>query len=139
MVIRLISLALTLVYAALALTWPSAAAEQEKPRSGKVAITLTLKISDKPSGLTLEAKKLIPSGSNAFDVLRDIVKVKYKTFPKLGPLVTSLCGIDAPDGGFWALSIDGKYSHDGGIASITLDKDTCVEWTTKPPPEKPRR
>jgi hypothetical protein len=83
----------------------SAVANQGKAGDDKKAVTptLTLKISDKPNGLALEAKKMVPVGSNAFDVLRDIVTVKYKTFPQLGPMVTSLCGVDAPDGVFWAL------------------------------------
>jgi hypothetical protein len=108
----------------------SAAADERDAKTEKKAVTLTLKITDKPSGLSVDAKKVVPMGSSAFDVLRDMVKVKYKTFAKLGPFVTGLCGVDAPDGVYWALYADEKFS-DVGIGSITLDKDTCVEWKTQ--------
>ena len=36
-------------------------------------LTVTLKISDKASGFTLEAKKAVPKGSSAFDAVRHVV------------------------------------------------------------------
>ena len=51
----------------------------------KKDITVTLKITDKASGFTLEAKKPVASDSNAFDVLRHTVAVTYKTDAGGGP------------------------------------------------------
>lgn len=80
--------------------------------------------------MTVEAKKKISAGFNAFDVLRGTVFVKYKTFPKLGPMVTSLCGVEAPDGVFWTLYVNGKFSE-VGIGDLKLENDTTIEWKTQ--------
>lgn len=93
-------------------------------------VVLTLKIADKQSGLNLEAKRSVPKGSNAFEVLQEIVGVKYKRFPELGAFVTSLCGVDAPEGMVWTFNVDSKWSQQG-IANVTLDQDTLIEWTTR--------
>ena len=93
-------------------------------------VVLTLRINDKESGLTVEAKKSVPKGSNAFQVLRDTVAVKYKTYPKLGAFVTGLCGVDAAKGKVWTLSVDTKWSE-MGIERLTLERDTVIEWTPR--------
>jgi hypothetical protein len=111
----------------LALVWllPSPAAAEDA--AGKNGVTLTLKISDKKTGFTLEAKKAVPSGSNAFDVLRHTVAVTYRSDPELGPLVTGLCGVTAPKGLSWMVYVDGKPSP-VGIGRVTLTRDTVIEW-----------
>ena len=45
----------------------------------KKDLTLTLKITDKASGLTLEARKAVAADSNAFDALRHTVALTYRT------------------------------------------------------------
>jgi Domain of unknown function (DUF4430) len=105
----------------------SNADEPAKAGADKKNITLTLKISDPISGLGLEAKKAVTTGTNAFDAMTAIVQVKYKTYPQLGPFVTGLCGVDAPSGMFWALYVDGKMSQ-VGIGSIVLQQDVVIEW-----------
>ncbi len=86
-----------------------------------------LRISNSRGAFVLDAKKRLATGSNAFDVLRGFVQVRYETFPKLGPTVTGLCGLDAPPGYFWALYVDGKLSAEG-VGGITLSKNTLHEW-----------
>lgn len=93
-------------------------------------IILTLRITDTASGLTLEAKKSVARGSNAFEALRDIVALKSKTFPKLGAFITSLCGVDAPARKVWTYSVDGKWSN-VGIGNLKLERDTAIEWTLR--------
>src|ERR1700737_2796191 len=68
------------------------------PAAAKKDITVTLKITDKASGFTLEAKKPVASDSNAFDVLRHTVAVTYKTDAAGGPVVTALCGVNPAKG-----------------------------------------
>jgi Domain of unknown function (DUF4430) len=117
--------------------WPASAASQValdadagKPVATTPSVVLTLKINDKESGLTVEAKKSVPKGSNAFQVLRDTVAVKYKTYPKLGAFVTGLCGVDAAKGKVWTLTVDTKWSK-VGIERLTLEHDTVIEWTPR--------
>ena len=76
--------------------------------ASKKDVTITLKIADKTSGLTLEAKKDVPKDSNAFDLIRHTVALAYKTDAEGGPVVTSLCGVSAPKGYVWTCYIDDK-------------------------------
>ena len=115
--------------------WPGSAASQVALEAGKAAavtpsVVLTLRVNDKESGLTVEAKKSVPKGANAFQVLRDTVAVKYKTYPKLGAFVTGLCGVDAAKGKVWTLTVDTKWSK-VGIERLTLERDTVIEWTPR--------
>ena len=117
--------------------WPGSVASQVEldADAGKAVATtpsvvLTLRINDKESGLTVEAKKSVPKGSNALQVLRDTVAVKYTTYPKLGAFVTGLCGVDAATGRVWTFSVDTKWSE-VGIESLTLERDTVIEWAPR--------
>ena len=105
----------------------SAAKDAGKSVDTKHSVVLTLKISDSPSGLALTATKAVPLGSNALQVLQDTIMVKYKTYPELGAFVTSLCGIDAPEGKVWTFTVDDKWSH-LGIGKVKLERDTVIEW-----------
>ena len=96
----------------------------------KKDITVTLKISDKASGLTLEAKKAVPKGSNAFDAVRHTVAMAYRTDPEAGPVVTSLCGVSPPKGSAWTCVVDGAPG--GNLARISLNADVVIEWKTTP-------
>src|ERR1700722_19689937 len=75
-------------------------------------LTVTLKISDKASGFTLEAKKAVPKASSAFDAVRHVVAMAYRTDPEAGPVVTSLCGVSPPKGSGWTCSVDGAPAGD---------------------------
>ena len=108
----------------------SAAKAAGKSVDTKHSVLLTLKISDSPSGLTLTATKAVPLGSNALQVLQDTILVKYKTYPELGAFVTSLCGIDAPEGKVWTFTVDDKWSNQG-IGKVTLERDTVIEWAMR--------
>ena len=108
----------------------SAAKDAGKSVDTKHSVLLTLKISDSPSGLALTATKAVPLGSNALQVLQDTIMVKYKTYPELGAFVTSLCGIDAPEGKVWTFTVDDKWSNQG-IGKVTLERDTVIEWAMR--------
>ena len=96
--------------------------------AAKKDITVTLKISDKASGFTLEAKKAVAADTSAFDYLRHTVAVTYKTEPDGGPLVTGLCGINPAKGQVWSCVIDGKPCKN--IGSVSITKDVVIEWKT---------
>jgi hypothetical protein len=113
-----------------ALAWPPPPRAAAEGAFGGNDVTVTLKISDKRSGLSLEAKKAVAGGANAFDVLRHTVAITYKTDPELGPMVTGLCGVAAPKGYFWAAYVDGKLSQ-VGVGRLTLTRDTVIEWKTQ--------
>jgi hypothetical protein len=108
----------------------SAAKDAGKSVETRHSVLLTLKISDSPSGLTLMATKAVPLGSNALQVLQDTIMVKYKTYPELGAFVTSLCGIEAPEGKVWTFTVDDKWSKQG-IGKVTLERDTVIEWAMR--------
>ena len=108
----------------------SAASDVGASVDTKHSVVLTLRISDTPSGLALTATKTVPLGSNAFQVLQDTVMVKYKTYPELGAFITSLCGIDAPEGKVWTFTVDDKWSS-LGIGKVTLERDTVIEWAMR--------
>jgi hypothetical protein len=93
----------------------------------KKDVTVTLKIADKASGLSLEAKKLVAHDSNAFDAMRHVISITYKTDPEQGPVVTGMCGVTAPRGCYWAAYVDGSLAK-SGIGRLALTKDTIIEW-----------
>ncbi len=93
----------------------------------KKDVTVTLKIADKTSGLSLEAKKVVAHDSNAFDAVRHVVSITYKTDPEGGPTVTGMCGVAAPRGCFWAPYVDGSLAK-SGLGHMNLTKDTVIEW-----------
>jgi hypothetical protein len=106
---------------------PTSGAAGAKDPPAKKDVTFTLKIADKTSGLSLEAKKAVAHDSNAFDAMRHVVSMTYKTDPELGPMVTGLCGVTAPRGCFWAAYVDGAFAKTG-VGRMALTKDTTIEW-----------
>jgi hypothetical protein len=128
---RATRLCLCVTVALLALCAPGRGPTSEIARAkdpvSKKDVTMTLKIADKASGLSLEAKKTVAHDSNAFDAMRHVVSMTYKTDPELGPMVTGLCGVTAPRGCFWAVYVDGTLAK-SGVGRLSLTKDTLIEW-----------
>jgi hypothetical protein len=89
-------------------------------------IELRLEIAD-GRGFELEAVRPLPAGTAAFAALRSIVQVKVRKTPGLGPMITGLCGIEAPRGHFWALYRDGELAP-VGIGDMVLDRSTTIGW-----------
>jgi hypothetical protein len=98
------------------------------PAAPKKNLTVTLKITDKASGFTLEAKKPVAGDTNAFDLMRHTVALTYKTDPGGVPAVTTLCGITPPRGQAWVVFLDGQPCK--GIGAVTITRDTVIEWKT---------
>ena len=59
--------------------------------------------------------------------MEDVVAMEYRRYPGVGVFVTSLCGVDAPDGAFWALSVDGERATKG-ISDLTIDEPIRIRW-----------
>jgi len=97
------------------------------PQTGRATVKLQLKIIDPSGGISVDASKTIPSGTNGFDAVKGIVALKSKSFGGLGERISSLCDIDPPNGQYWAMFIDGKLS-DVGISSVTISKNMLMEW-----------
>jgi hypothetical protein len=106
---------------------PTSDAAGAKDPPAKKDVTVTLKIIDKTSGLSLEAKKVVAHDSNAFDAVRHVVAITYRTDADQGPTVTGLCGVTAPRGCYWAAYVDGAVPK-AGLGRTTLTKDTLIEW-----------
>jgi hypothetical protein len=96
------------------------------PAAPKKDLSLTLKITDKASGLTLEARKAVAADSNAFDALRHTIALTYRTDAAGAPVVTGLCGVTPPKGHAWVASLNGEPCK--GIGAATISKDTLLEW-----------
>jgi hypothetical protein len=99
------------------------------PAAPKKDLTVTLKISDKASGFTLEAKKPVAADTNAFDLMRHTIALTYRTDAAGAPVVTGLCGVTPSKGHVWVASLDGQPGKALGAVSIT--KDTLIEWKTE--------
>ena len=95
----------------------------------KKDITVTLKISDKASGFTLQATKQVAADSSAFDFMRHTVAITYKTDVDGGPIVIGLCGVSPAKGQAWTCTIDGKPCKN--IGSVSITKDMTIEWKTE--------
>ena len=117
--------ALLAVWIALAL----AAGAADAPARVVVHLEIHDELTD--SGLRVTLRKDAAVGSNALDFLEGAVAVRYRRYPGMGVFVTELCGVAAPAGTFWALSINGEPSM-RGIADIDLGADTRIRWELVP-------
>jgi hypothetical protein len=96
------------------------------PSAPKKDLTLTLRITDKAGGLTLEAKKLVATDTNAIDALRHTVTLTYRTDAGGAPVVTGLRGVTPPKGHAGVASLDGEPYKSVGTGTLT--KDALMEW-----------
>src|SRR4051812_45407061 len=104
------------------LCWPTSSPGGGAFAANKKEITVTVKIADKTAGFSLEARKVVAADANAFDVMRHMVAVAYRTDSEAGPVITSLCGVAAPRGFTWVPYLDGKPCK-GSVARLILTKD----------------
>ena len=92
-----------------------------------VAVHLEIRDDVTASGLVVSIRRETAQGSTALAFMESVVAIEYKRYPSMGVFVTSLCGVSAPDGMFWALSVNGERST-RGIADVALDADTRIRW-----------
>lgn len=92
-----------------------------------VAVHLEIRDDVTASGLVVSIRREAAQGSTALAFMESVVAIEYKRYPGMGVFVTGLCGVVAPDGTFWALSVNGERAT-RGIAEVVLDADTHVRW-----------
>jgi hypothetical protein len=117
-------------------TQEKARTEAEPSKDGRAQapadVRVAIRVYNRDGSILVEGRKRVPAKSNAFDVLREMINVEYRTFANLGVFVTGLAGVRPPEGYFWILYVDGKPSE-LGISNITITADTRIEWKIEQP------
>ena len=111
---------------AFVLAW-FALATASNAASALVAVHLEVRDEATSSGLTVSITKDVEPGTNALAFLESVISLEYRRYPGMGVFVTSVCGVAAPDGMFWALSVNGERAT-RGIADVTIDADMHLAW-----------
>lgn len=106
------------------LAFALSALADEAPR---VAVHLEIRDELTDSDLEVSIRRKVATGTNAVDFMDEVVEVKYRRYPGVGVFVTSLCGIAAPKGSFWALSIDGERATKG-ISELSIERPVRIRW-----------
>lgn len=80
-----------------------------------------------PDGVILEKTVQVEKGTNAFAAMQQATAVEFTDYGEMGILIESINGVTLPETHYWKLVVDGQDSA-VGISSITIDKDTNIEW-----------
>jgi hypothetical protein len=115
---------LALVALAAWVLWASAVCAADTKVEAQLSIT------DEDSGLSVVVKRQVAVGTTGLDFMKATVAMEVKSYPGLGVRVLKLCDVAPARGKYWALFVDGKYSE-SGIAEVTMEKDTRIEWKTQ--------
>ena len=113
----------TLVHA----TWVAVALSGFAGEAPRVAVHLEIRDELTDSGLDVSIRRQAATGTDAFDFMDEVVEVAYRRYPGVGVFVTGLCGIAAPKGAFWALSIDGERAKKG-ISELRIERPVRIRW-----------
>lgn len=93
----------------------------------RVAVHLEIRDELTGSDLDVSIRRQVATGTDAVDFMDEVVEVEYRRYPGVGVFVTSLCGIDAPKGAFWALSINGERAKKG-ISELSIERPVRIRW-----------
>ena len=113
----------TLVHAA----WLAVALSAFADEAPRVAVHLEIRDELTGSDLDVSIRRQVATGTDAVDFMDEVVEVEYRRYPGVGVFVTSLCGIAAPKGAFWALSIDGERATKG-ISELSIERPVRIRW-----------
>ena len=111
----------------LCVAWLFLAFASQAAAPARVAVHLEIRDELTGSGLAVSIHRDIAPGTDALAHMESVVTVEYRRYPGVGVFVTALCGVAAPDGMFWALSVDGARS-DRGIADLDIEADAHIRW-----------
>lgn len=113
----------TLVHATCLLLAFSAFAEEA------LQVAVHLEIRDELTGSDLEVsiRRNASVGTKGIDFMDEVVDMESRRYPGVGVFVTSLCGVEAPNGAFWALSIDGERAEKG-ISELSIERPVRIGW-----------
>jgi len=78
------------------------------------------------SGNTVKTEALALKGENAFEIMQKSLSVEFQN-STIGPFITSINGVKAGEGEYWALYVNGEYAQKG-ISLYTIDSDLNIEW-----------
>ena len=92
-----------------------------------VSVRLEVRDEITHSGLAVSVHRHVQPGTDALAFIESVVLVEYRRYPGVGVFVTSLCGVAAPDGMFWALFVNGERAT-RGIADLRIEDDTHIRW-----------
>ena len=92
-----------------------------------VAVHLEIRDELTASGLSVSIRRDVTPGTDALLFIESVVAVEYRNYPGAGVFVTSLCGVAAPDGMFWELTIGGERAR-RGIADLDIEADMHIRW-----------
>lgn len=106
------------------LAFALSALADEAPR---VAVHLEIRDELTGSDLDVSIRRQVATGTDAMDFMDEVVEVEYRRYPGVGAFVTSLCGVAAPKGAFWALSIDGERATKG-ISELSIERPVRIRW-----------
>ena len=92
-------------------------------------VAVQVEIRDELTGSDLEVsiRRNVTVGTEAADFMDEAVDMEVRRYPGVGVFVTSLCGVTAPKGTFWALSINGERATIG-ISDLTIDEPVHLRW-----------
>lgn len=113
----------TLVHA----TWLAFALSALADEAPRIAVHLEIRDELTGSDLDVSIRRQVATGTDAVDFMDEIVEVEYRRYPGVGVFVTSLCGIAAPKGAFWTLSIDGERAEKG-ISALSIEGPVRIRW-----------
>ena len=113
----------TLVHATCLLLALSAFAEEAQ----QVAVHLEIRDELTGSDLEVSIRRNASVGTKGIDFMDEVVDMESRRYPGVGVFVTSLCGVEAPKGAFWALSINGE-SAEKGISELSIERPIRIRW-----------
>ena len=101
-----------------------AASAEDAPQ---VAVQLEIRDALTGTDLDVSIRRKVAVGTDAVSFIDDAVDMEYRRYPGVGVFVTSLCGVAAPKGAFWALSINGERATKG-ISELTIKEPVRIRW-----------
>lgn len=101
----------------------AAAAEDAR----QVAVHVEIRDELTGSDLKVSISRKAAVGTKGVDFMEEVVEVESRRYPGVGVFVTSLCGVEAPKGTFWALSINGERAQKG-ISDLTINEPIRIRW-----------
>ena len=113
----------TLVHGAWLLLALSAVAEEAR----QVAVHLEIRDELTGSDLAVSIRRKATVGTKGIDFMDEVVDMESRRYPGTGVFVTSLCGVEAPKGAFWALSVNGERANKG-ISDLTITEPIRIRW-----------
>lgn len=93
----------------------------------QVAVSLEIRDELTGSDLKVSISRKASVGTKGIDFMDEVIDMESRRYPGVGVFVTSLCGVEAPKGAFWALSINGERAKKG-ISELSIERPVRIGW-----------